>query len=89
MNAQEMLERGRSRTALRTELDRQGLLWPRERELLVDAADALLFDEPDAEEKRWAAVELLAALEANGRRTEGEAARLRDALDGCGEGVLV
>jgi hypothetical protein len=89
MNAQEMLERGRSRTALRVELDRQGPLWPHERELLVDAADALLFDEPEADEKRWAALELLAELEANGRRTDGEADRLRDALDGCGEGVLV
>jgi hypothetical protein len=60
-----------------------------ERALLLDAADALLFDEPDALVKLAQAKDLLDALEVNGRRTEREAERLRDALDGCGEGVLV
>jgi hypothetical protein len=71
-------------TALRTELNRQGVLHARERDLVLDAADALLFDEPEALERRTAALELLAELVANERRTAGEAARLREALEGCG-----
>jgi hypothetical protein len=89
MNAQQMVERGRNHTSLRTELDRQGLLFAHERELILDAADALLFDEPEAEERRREAMDLLDALEINGRRTDAEAARLRDALDGCGDHNLV
>jgi hypothetical protein len=71
-------------TALRAELDRQGVLHARERELLLDAADALLFDEPEAVERRAEALELLSVLVANERRTDSEAARLREALEGCG-----
>jgi len=89
MNSQQMVERGRNHTRLRTELDRQGLLFAHERELILDAADALLFEEPEAEERRREATYLVDALEVNGRRTEGEAARLRDALDGCGDANLV
>jgi hypothetical protein len=85
----EMTTRGRARTALRTELDRQGPLHPRERALLLDAADALLFDEPDAELWRIEARALLEGLEILERRTAAEATRLRAALDGCGDGVLV
>jgi hypothetical protein len=69
---------------VRAELDRQGLLWPHERELLIDAADALFFDEPGAASRAADAAALLRALEANGRRTAGEAQRLRAALEGCG-----
>jgi hypothetical protein len=71
-------------TALRAELDRQGVLHAHERELLLDAADALLFDEPEAVERRAEALELLSVLVANERRTDSEAARLREALEGCG-----
>jgi len=89
MNTHELNTRGQSHTALRTELDRQGPLHPRERELLLAAADALLFDEPDAELWRIEAIALLEGLEILERRTAAEASRLRDALEGCGDGVLV
>jgi hypothetical protein len=89
MNTADLSTRGRSHTALRMELGRQGPLHPRERDLLVAAADALLFDEPDAELWRIEAMALLEGLEVLERRTAGEAARLRDALDGCGGEVLV
>jgi hypothetical protein len=89
MNPADLITRGRSHTALRTELDRQGPLHPRERDLLLAAADALFFDEPDAELWRIEATALLEGLEVLERRTAGEAARLRDALDGCGGEVLV
>jgi hypothetical protein len=85
MNTQDLVTRGLRHSALRRELDRQGLLFAHERELLLDAADALLFDEPEAEIRRIEALALLDALETNGRRTEGEVTRLRDDLTGCGE----
>ena len=88
MNSQDMVERGRNHTALRCELDRQALLRGEERELLPVAADALLFNEPDALVKRAHAMDLLDALAANGRRSDREAERLRNALDGCGETEL-
>jgi hypothetical protein len=88
MNTRDLITRGVRHTALRAELDRQGLLFAREREILMDAADALLFDEPEAELFRIEALALIEALEANGRRTEREALRLRDALTGCGESEL-
>jgi hypothetical protein len=88
MTTQEMIDRGRRHTAFRTELNRQGVLHAHERELLLDAADTLLFDEPEAPE-RWAeAMALLDALESTERRTAGETARLRDELEGCGGRVL-
>ena len=89
MHTNDLSTRGSAHTALRTELDRQGPLHPQERELLLTAADALLFDEPDAQLWRIEAIALLEGLEILERRTTGEAARLRDALDGCGEEVLV
>ncbi len=89
MNTRDLVNRGVRHTALRAELDRQGVLYARERELLMDAADALLFGEPEAELLRIEALALLEELEANGRRTEREALRLRDALTGCGETELV
>jgi hypothetical protein len=84
MNTQEMELRGRAHTALRAELNRQGVLHAHERELLLDAADALLFEEPEAQQRLTEALELLDALQTTGRRTDGEAVRLRTALDGCG-----
>jgi len=88
MNTTELITRGRAHTALRAELDRQGPLHCAERDLLLAAADALLFDEPDAELWRIEATALLEGLESLERRTASEAARLRSALDGCGDGVL-
>jgi hypothetical protein len=84
MTGDAMEIRARGHIALRAELDRQGVLHAHERELLVEAADALLFDEPEAQE-RWAeALVLLDVLESVGRRTTGETTRLRDALELCG-----
>jgi hypothetical protein len=81
--APDLTARGRAYTSLCAELRRQGPLWPAERALLLDAADGLLFEEPGATARRDAALELLAVLRANDRRTDAEAGRLRDALLGC------
>jgi ABC-type uncharacterized transport system YnjBCD ATPase subunit len=86
---QEIAARGRSYVALRAELDRQGPLHRSERELLLEAADALLFDEPEGWWRRAEAMALLDALEGNERRTAAEAARIRIAIEGCGETALV
>lgn len=89
MNPQDTVARCRQHVALRRELNRQGPLYADERELLLDAADALLFDEAEAALRRIEALELLDALEVNERRTPGETQRLRVALEGCGVAVLV
>jgi hypothetical protein len=89
MMTEEIVARGHAHTALRAELRRQGPLHRHERELVLEAADALLFDEPEAQWLRAEAMALLEALEVNERRTATEAARLRIALDGCGESALV
>jgi hypothetical protein len=68
---------------LRAELDRQGALHIQERDLLLDAADALLFDEPDCTLRQAEALTLLDRLEAVERRTPGETSRLRAALHAC------
>jgi hypothetical protein len=83
MSLEHMPLRGRAHTRLRTELNRQGVLHRHEYELLLDAADALLFDEPDSAMRRAEALDLLDRLEAAERRTCFEASRLRDALEGC------
>ena len=77
--------RGRSHTQLRELLDaRAPILHLHERELLLDAADALLFDEADGELKRAAARELLASLVESARWLPGPADEAAAALDGCG-----
>src|SRR3954447_21204812 len=77
--------RGRSHTQLRQLLDaRESLVHGHERETLLDAADALLFCEPDAEAKRAAAHELLEHLVDSGRWLAGPADEAAAALDGCG-----
>jgi len=77
--------RGRSHTQLRELLDaRAPILHLNERELLLDAADALLFDEPDGQAKRLAARELLGALVESDRWLPEPAAEVALALDGCG-----
>jgi hypothetical protein len=76
--------RGRSHTQLRELLDaRAPILHLNERELLLDAADALLFDEPDGSAKRAAARDLLNALVESGRWMQGPADEAAAALDGC------
>jgi hypothetical protein len=83
MTLEHMPLRGRAHTRLRAELNRQGALHRHERDLLLDAADALLFDEPDSAVRAAQALELLNLLEAAERRTSSEASRLRDALQAC------
>jgi ABC-type transport system involved in cytochrome bd biosynthesis fused ATPase/permease subunit len=84
MSLEQITLRGRAHTRLRAELGRQGALHGHERELLLDAADALLFDEPESGLRRTEALELLNRLQAAMRRTRAETERLRVALEGCG-----
>jgi hypothetical protein len=81
--SQDMMARGTAHTALRAELHRQGPLHAWERELLLEAADALLFSEDGAEDRLADALALLGGLELNERRTSFEAYRLRIKLQGC------
>jgi hypothetical protein len=77
--------RGRSHTHLRELLHaRESILHAPEREVLLDAADALLFDEADAAAKRAAARDVLATLVESGRWLPGPADEAAAALDGCG-----
>ena len=79
--------RGRSHTQLRELLDaRESILHAGEREVLLDAADALLFGEPDAAAKRAAARELLTSLVDSGRWMSGPADEAAAALAACGAG---
>ena len=77
--------RARSHTLLRRLLaDRAAILHRDEHTLLLDAADALLFDEPDALAKRASGRQVLATLVDNDRWQPDPAAEVRAALDGCG-----
>jgi hypothetical protein len=67
--------------------DRAAILLPDEHRGLLDAADALLFDEPEAAAKRTAAYEMLRALVEADRWMSGPAGEVREALDACGEAV--
>jgi hypothetical protein len=79
-----LVERGRCHTRLRELLaDRAAILHGPERESLLDAADALLFDEPDGAQKRAAAREVLAALVDSDRWLPEPAGEVAAALDGC------
>jgi hypothetical protein len=82
----ELARRGRAHTRLRELLDARGpaSLHRHEREVIVDAADALLFDEPDAAERRDRAVELLDELVEAERWEPHAAAAAVSALRACG-----
>jgi hypothetical protein len=89
MDSAALAHRGRSHTQLRQLLDaRESLLHGHERETLLDAADALLFCEPEAETKRTAAHELLEHLVESGRWLAGPADEAAAALDACGPAEL-
>jgi hypothetical protein len=60
-------------------------LAPQEREQLVDAADALLFNETDALERRDAALDLLDSLVEAGRLEPASANAAAQALRACGQ----
>jgi len=83
---EDLARRGRAHTRLRELLDARGpsSLHPHEREQLVDAADALLFQEPDALERRDAALDLLDDLVECGRWEASAVNAVAQALRACG-----
>jgi hypothetical protein len=86
MTAEPMVARGAHYTALLDTIDHQGAtkLHAREREQLLEAADVLLFGEPDSERKvRWAEV-LIEDLQSSERWSVESCDRLREHLYGCG-----
>ena len=85
-SSEDLARRGRAHTRLRELLDARGptSLHSNERELLVDAADALLFDEPDALERRDGALDLLDDLVESGRWEPSPANAVAQALRACG-----
>ena len=86
MTAEPMIARGAHYTALLDTIDQQGAtkLNAREREQLVEAADVLLFGEPDSERTvRWAEV-LIEELETSKRWSVESCGQLREHLYGCG-----
>lgn len=85
MTAEPMVTRGAHYTALLDTIDHQGAakLHAREREQLLEAADALLFGEPDSEGTvRWAEV-LIGTLETSERWSVETCEQLREHLSGC------
>ncbi len=77
--------RAHSHTRLRQLLaDRAAILHRDEHELLLDAADALLFDESDCIAKLASGQELLAGLVKSDRWLPDPAAEVSVALGGCG-----
>lgn len=82
----ELARRGRAHTRLRELLDSRGptKLHAGERERIVDAADALLFDEPEAADRRDAAIELVEELSESERWEPQAAAAVVSALRACG-----
>jgi hypothetical protein len=85
-SADDLARRGRAHTRLRELLDARGpaVLHPHEREQIVDAADALLFAEPDALERRDAARDLLDDLVGSGRWEPSAGNAVAQALMACG-----
>ena len=82
--ADSLAARGRSHTHLRELLDaRASILHPSERERLLDAADALLFDETDGEAKLAEARNLLGEMVESGRWVQGPADEVVAAVEGC------
>ena len=85
--SEDLARRGRAHTRLRELLDSRGptVLHQRERDQLVDAADALLFNEPEASESRDAALDLLDDLVECDRWEPGAAHAVAQALRACGQ----
>ena len=77
--------RGRHYTALLDTIDRQGpaKLHPGEREQLVEAADALLFGEPEGRRHLRSAEEMIESLETSERWSAESCDKLREHLYGC------
>jgi hypothetical protein len=85
-SSEDLARRGRAHTRLRELLGARGpaQLHRHEHEQLVDAADALLFGEPDALERRDAALDLLDDLVEFGRWEPSSANAVAQALRACG-----
>lgn len=82
---EDLARRGRAHTRLRELLAARGpALHTNEREQLVDAADALLFNETDAADRRDAALDLLADLVEFGRWEPTAAHSVGQVLRACG-----
>ena len=88
--SEDLARRGRAHTRLRELLDARGpsVVQPHEREQLVDAADALLFNETDALERRDAALDLLDDLVEFGRWEPAAANAVAQALRACGQTAI-
>jgi hypothetical protein len=84
-SAEQMTARGAHYTALLQTIDRQGAakLHAREREQLLEAADALLFGEPDNTRLLRPAEEVIEALETSERWSAETCDQLREHLYGC------
>jgi hypothetical protein len=86
MTAEPMVARGAHYTALLDVIDHRGAtgLQAGEREQLLEAADILLFGEPDSELAVRSAEVLIEALQASERWSVQSCDRLREHLYGCG-----
>jgi hypothetical protein len=80
-----MTARGAHYTALLETIERQGStkLHTREREQLLEAADALLFGEPESRQVLRAAEDLIESLETSERWSAETCDQLREHLYGC------
>jgi hypothetical protein len=85
MTAEPMITRGAHYTALLDTIDHQGAtkLHAKEREQLLEAADALLFGEPERARTLRSAEALIEALETSGRWSAESCDQLREHLYGC------
>ena len=81
----EMAARGAHYTALLETMDRQGAtkLHANERQQLLDAADALLFGEPESAQLLRSAEVLIESLETSERWSAERCDQLREHLYGC------
>jgi hypothetical protein len=88
--SEDLARRGRAHTRLRELLDARGpaVLHRQEREQLVDAADALLFNETDALERRDAGLDLVDELVESGRWEPAAANAVAQALRACGQTAI-
>ena len=86
---EQMTARGAHYTALLDAIDRQGAtkLHTKEREQLLEAADALLFGEPESQRLLRSAEELIESLETSERWSAERCDQLREHLYGCDAGA--
>jgi hypothetical protein len=85
MTTEPMTTRGAHYTALLDTMDHQGAtkLHAKEREQLLEAADALLFGEPESERLLRSAEVVIESLEASERWSAESCDQLREHLYGC------